>query len=165
MSAARKYAEETNRFRAILDRWTDQAAKAKVCHCKACKAARNAPFLCEVCGYNGPPQVWACECPEHGAERIARDEALLAAGRAGKPIRHPFLPSLRRKEAIMAELEASIAWERKRGIRHHHGDEFCDTAHGYRDCPVCGIPDQEREVAAYRLIRDLRAALADAGLA
>lgn len=164
MNAARNYAEETNPLRAILDRWTPHAAEAKVCHCKACNAARKAPFLCEVCGYSGEPQVWACECPERGAERIARDEGLLAEGRAGKPIRHPFLPSLRRREAIMEALEEGIAYERKRSVHHRHGDEHCDTAHGYRDCPVCGIPDREDVQAGFVLVRDIRAALTEAGL-
>lgn len=152
MNAARKFAEEANPFRVILDRWSPHATKAKVCHCRGCNAARKAPFLCEVCGYDGPPQVWACECPEREAERLAHFNAKLAEARDNQ------------QPAKVRELEQMIEWTEKGAGHHRCNDDFCNTAHGYRDCPVCGIPDQDREVAAYNLVRDLRAALTAAGL-
>lgn len=152
MNAARKFAEESNPFRVILDRPNPHPVGTKECHCRACKAARKAPFLCEVCGYDGTPKVWGCECPERDRGEVAQYEAQLARARDSE------------SAAKVRELERLVKFSKLNRVRHGHNDPYCNTVHGYRDCPVCGIPDQDREVAAYNLVRDLRAALTAAGL-
>jgi len=145
---------------AILDRSMPFVAEQKRCECAECSALRARAFKCGRCGYRGEPFVNPCICIEQFDQwEDAWRKAVREATRKG--IDHVFGEDV-------ASCKARLARHRAKGrpgecLPSARGGDCC---HGHLECPVC-VEDmdnparEEDKQHAWRIIRDMRAALGE----
>lgn len=153
-------------LRAILTRAMPYLADMVRPCCPDCERVRATTFSCQVCGYEGRPFVWPCECRTSRARTVAMMEAAIADAEPGAT-----LVRWADTQTEADTLRAMIVEDRALGDRLCPSGEGAHCAHGAVSCPVCdGGPEsgtlssREDQAHPWRIIADLRAALEARGL-
>ena len=151
-------------LRAILERAMPEAAARTRCECEGCAAIRARAFRCACCGYDGEPSVYPCDCAAQKATDLAgMREVVAAAWREGRRTTGAGGIPITAYAAMISTTER----ERAESCRPEEDRRQC--CHGYPECPVCAggegrWTDDANRLHAWRIVRELRAALAARGL-
>ena len=142
--------ERDDALLAILNRPNEAERFAKyyaLCECRDCAAVRATPYQCGVCGFDGVPLVFPCECVKQWDEFVSTNAEMLRI--------------VKGKQWV--EIAAFQRRLRRGGRPNRCTPGAIQCAHTATSCPVCGDSGSgepfeglsARQDAA-RTIRDLR---------
>lgn len=137
--------------------------------CADCAAIRAESIVCEVCGYQGPPLVEACECEEKRVSNILHCERALAEPESTQPgdFTHADYRRFLAEELARAP-EARCPIFNPFAHKERPPDNRC--GHGSAYCPVCASDSDDGPTPVddagmvFARLREIRSALVARGL-